>query len=77
MNAKDRKLVSEWADKLDEIKSDIEAMQEEQEERFDNLPEGIQDSERGEEFQAAIENLESSASSIEEAIDYLNEITEG
>ena len=77
MNKQNRKELQGYVDSLDEIKCAIEQMQCDEEEKFDNLPEGIQDSERGEEFQEAIENLESSASSIEEAIDYLNEILEG
>ena len=76
MNAKTRKEIEKLTESLDEIKCAVENIQSDEEEKFDNLPEGIQDSERGEEFQAAIENLESAASSIEEAIDYLNEITE-
>lgn len=76
MNKQDRKQVSGWVDTLDEIQRDIETMQEEQEERFDSLPEGIQESERGDAFQEAIETLENAADSIQEAIDYLNEITE-
>lgn len=71
MNAKDRKLVSEWSDKLYKIKSEIEAMKEEQEERFDNMPEGLQDSERADEMLDAIDNLDSAVSSIEEAVEYL------
>lgn len=71
MNAKDRKLVSEWSDKLDKIKSEIEAMKEEQEIRFDNMPESLQDSERGEEMQEAIDNLDNAVCSIDEAVEYL------
>ena len=77
MNAKTRKEIEKLTESLDEIKCAVENIQSDEEEKFDNLPEGIQDSERGEEFQAAIENLESAASSIEEAIDYLNEIIGG
>ena len=77
MNAKTRKEIEKLTESLDEIMCAIENIQSEEEEKFNNLPEGIQDSERGEEFRSAIENLESAASSIEEAIDYLNEITEG
>ena len=77
MNAKTRKEIEKLTESLDEIKCAVENFQCDEEEKFDNLPEGIQDSERGEEFQAAIENLESAASSIEEAIDYLNEIIGG
>ena len=74
MNAKDRKLVSEWSDKLDKIKSEIEAMKEEQEKRFDNMPDGLQDSERADEMLEAIENLDSAVCSIEEAVEYLENI---
>lgn len=41
------------------------------------MPEGLQESERGEAMQEAIDNLESTSSSLEEAIDYLNEIIGG
>lgn len=77
MNKQTRKKIEKLTESLDEIKCAVENFQCDEEEKFCSLPDGIQDSERGEEFQAAIENLESAASSIEEAIDYLNEITEG
>ena len=38
------------------------------------MPEGLQESERGERMQEAIENLESAAGSVEEAVDSLNGI---
>ena len=77
MNKQNRKDIEKLIEKLDEVKTDLEFMQEDEESKYDNLPEGIQDSERGEAMQEAIENLESAVSSIEEAIDYLNEILEG
>lgn len=77
MNAKQRKKLQGYADSLEEIKCAIEEMRDDEECKFDNMPEGLQDSERGESMQEAIENLESAASSLEETIDYLNEITEG
>lgn len=76
MNKNDRKQVAEWIDKLEEIKSEIEDMQTEEECKFDNLPEGIQESERGERMIESIEYLGDSVSSIEEAIDSLNEAME-
>lgn len=77
MNAKQRKELQGYADSLDEIKCAIEEMQETEQEKLDNMPESLQESERGDAMQAAIDNLESAASSLEEAIDYLNEIVEG
>lgn len=76
MNKNDRKQIVEWIDKLEEIKSGIEDMQENEQEKLENLPEGIQFGERGDKMSAAIENLEYAASSIDEAIDYLNDAME-
>lgn len=77
MNAKQRKKLQGYVDSLDEIKSNIETMMEEEQEKLDNMPEGLQESERGEAMQEAIDNLENASSSLEEAIDYLNEIIGG
>lgn len=77
MNAKQRKELQGYADSLDEIKCAIEEMRDDEECKFDNMPESLQESERGDAMQAAIDNMESAASSLEEAIDYLNEIVEG
>ena len=73
MNKNDRKQITEWIDKIDEIKSGIEEMQENEQEKFENLPECFQFGERGDKMSDAIENLDYAASSIGEAIDYLNE----
>ena len=77
MNKQQRKELQGYADSLDEIRSNIETMMEEEQDKLYNMPESLQESERGEAMQEAIENLESASSSIEEAIDYLNEILEG
>lgn len=77
MNAKQRKELQGYVDSLEEIKSNIETMMEDEQSKLDNMPESLQESERGEAMQEAIDNLESAASSLEEAIDYLNEIIGG
>lgn len=51
----------------------LEELRDEEQEAYDNLPEGIQDSERGENMYNAIDNIESAISSIEEITNYLNE----
>lgn len=76
MNKNDRKQIDEWIDKLEEIKYGIEDMQENEQEKLENLPEGIQFGEMGDRMSSAIENLEYAASSIGEAIDYLNDAME-
>lgn len=77
MNKQNRKDLQGYVDSLEKIKSNIETMMEEEQSKFDNMPEGLQESERGEAIQEAIDNLESASGSLEEAIDYLNEIIGG
>lgn len=74
MNAKGKKQISEWVNTLTGIKSSMEGMQSEEQDKFDNLPDGIQDSERGEAMQEAADQLEYAAENISDAIDNLQEI---
>jgi ABC-type transporter Mla subunit MlaD len=74
MNAKDRKKVSEWIDTLIDMKAEIENMQEDQQEKYDNLPEGLQDSANGEALNEAADTLQEAASNLDSVIDNLQEI---
>jgi hypothetical protein len=74
MNAQGRKEIAKYIASLEEIKNNLDSMREEEEDKFDNMPEGIQESERGEDMQEAIENLEEAVSNLEDTIDILNEI---
>ena len=76
MNKQRRKELEKIQTKLSEAYTDLETIRDEEEEAYDNLPENIQDSERGEVMQDAISTLEDALNSIEEAIDYLNDILE-
>lgn len=51
---------------IEELKTDIETIIEEEQDAFDNLPEGFQTGARGEKMEAAIENLQSAADFLEE-----------
>lgn len=77
MNKTERRKIEGFVRSLDSIKSELEEMLDNENCKFDNMPESIQESERGEAMQEAIENLESAVGSLEEAIDSLNEIVEG
>lgn len=76
MNQKNRKNIEKLIEKLDEVKTDLEFMQEDEESKYNNLPESIQDSGKGGDMQEAIENIESAVGSIEEAVDCLQEIVD-
>lgn len=45
-----------------------------EQESFDNLPEGLQQSERGEQMEENVSNLESSMNSLDEVISCLEEL---
>ena len=49
-------------------------MKEDEEDKFDNMPEGLQESERGEAMQEAIEQLETACDNLDEVISALEEI---
>jgi septal ring factor EnvC (AmiA/AmiB activator) len=83
MNAADRKQVSDLVSKLEElnqqfedVKTSIEELAEAEQEKFDNLTEGLQASEKGQAIEAAAGALidAASADSIQDAIDALGNI---
>lgn len=73
MNKSRRSLIDEIIQKIEDLTQDIDLVREEEETAYDNLPESIQESERGEQMYEAIDNLESAISSLEEATEYLND----
>ena len=54
MNKNRRKAIGDIYDKLIDIQSDLECIRDEEQEAFDNLPESIQYSERGERMEEYI-----------------------
>lgn len=71
MNNTRRKALQSIIDKLDDLKFDIEILQEEEEDYRDNIPENLQGSERYEKAEEACDNLDSAVYSLEEVIDYI------
>ena len=71
MNKARRTKIDELSVKLEDIRAEIEMLHDAEEEAFNNLPEGIQSSERGELMDSAISSLEQAHSAIEEAMDAL------
>lgn len=76
MNNARRKEIEKITADLEEIKERIEALQEEEQNAFDNLPESIQYGERGDKMQSAIDNLEYAADNIQDCLDNLCEASE-
>lgn len=73
MNKQRRKAIERISEKLEELQEEIQMLKDEEEEAYDNLPESLQDGEKGEAMQEAIEYLDNADSFIEEARDALND----
>lgn len=74
MNAARRKEISKISAQIEELTSQLEALQETEQECYDNMPEPLQDSERGETMQNAIDSMESALDNLRDAVDNLSEI---
>lgn len=74
MNAQGRKEIAKHIASLENIKGILDSMKDDEEMKYDNMPEGLQESERGEQIQEAIEALDNAVSSLDDAIDSLREI---
>ncbi len=71
MNADRRKRINDIVSTLEQLHADIEAIRDEEQESFDNTPESLQQSEKGQKSEEAISTLEDVASEIENAKDNL------
>ena len=76
MNKARRKAIEEIIDQLGTLKEQIESVSEEEQEAFDNLPESIQYSERGDAMDEYITDLDDAASSIDDVMSTLQDIIE-
>lgn len=74
MNANQRKRISAILETLAPIFDEIEEMANEERDKFDNMTEGLQATEKGQAIQEAAENLDQAAQSVTEAIDALSNV---
>jgi len=71
MNKDRRARIDELSVNLEDIRAAIEMLRDEEQEAFENLPENIQESERGELMDSAVSSLDEASSAIEEAMNAL------
>lgn len=71
MNRTRRAKLNALINALNDLKSDVELLQEEEQEAFDNLPESIQETERGESMQDAADSMSDAMDLIDEAVEAL------
>ena len=74
MNKERRKKLACVISKLQDNAGILMAIQEEEQMAFDNLPEGLQTSEKGEKMEEAVSQLEEAVSQIEDIVQNLEEL---
>jgi predicted nuclease with TOPRIM domain len=67
MNKSRRKALVALRERIEEIKGDLAAYQEEEQEYLDSMPEGLQNGATRDKATEAIDNLESALSSLDDA----------
>lgn len=67
MNKQRRDKLTEIAGKISELICELEAVRDDEQEAYDNMPESFQNGERGEKSQAAIDAMEEVISTMEDA----------
>lgn len=67
--------LQEYISCLEDVHSSLQKMQDDEHVKFDNLPESLQYSSRGEEFENIIECLGDAVTGVEDAIDAIEQIT--
>ena len=76
MNKARRKAIEEIIGKLEELKDKLETLSTEELEAYDNMPESIQSSERGERMSEGVDDIDNATGSIEDAIYTLTDLIE-
>jgi len=66
MNKQRRKELQVQVDIITEIRNKLELLMEAEQTAFDNLPEGLQMSEKGEQMEQAVSNLEEAITSLDD-----------
>lgn len=73
MNKERRKTIAKLREQLEEIASELENLADEEQDAYNNLPESLQQSERGTMMEDAATNLECAFESIREVISNLED----
>lgn len=74
MNANDRKELDKAIALLEQAKEIIESIGQEEQDKFDNMTEGLQQTERGQHMEEVSSELSDKASSIEDIISEIEDL---
>ena len=73
MNKARRKALEDLASQLGDILAELEALRDEEQEYFDNMPESLQGGDKGSDAEQAIDSMNSALDSLEAAIAHVDE----
>lgn len=76
MNKATRKQIEGLIARAQELFDEVQTLQQEEQDKYDNMPESLQDGEPGQLIAQAADVLDSACTSLEEAIQYLTETIE-
>ncbi len=76
MNRLQRKDLEGLKEKIGEVMEDIEQIRDDEQEKFDNTPENLQDGERAEKLYQSVETLEELIEELNATKDKIDEIIE-
>jgi formiminotetrahydrofolate cyclodeaminase len=76
MNNSRRKEIDKIISDLEEIRSRIETVKDEEQDAFDNMPESLQEGERGEKMQQALDNLDTADGAFDDLMSALEDAKE-
>ena len=73
MNNLRRREIQNIKDKLFELQQLLEALKDQEQESFDNMPENLQEAEKGQYMESAIDNLDDAINSLDDSMGSLDE----
>lgn len=76
MNKQRRNRLQKVIDQLEELKQEVSSICEEEQEAYDNMPESLQNGDRGSQMYENISTLEDQESNFDDLIDNLQEVLE-
>ena len=76
MNKENRKELEKAIALIEDAKEIVERIKDEEQEKFDNLTEGLQQTERGQRFEETVSTLDDVFSQLEEAVYGINTASE-
>lgn len=76
MNANRRKALAALEPEIDALIEKIDALRDEEQEYYDNMPEAMQGGDKGEKASAAVEQMEQAITDLENVKEYLQSAAE-